>query len=87
MPRMVWFVAGVALLAGACAPKPDSYPPEVVENFLKSCEMRSKPRVCRCGLDALQDRFSVEQFRGFEAQLRKGEAPKEMMDAIAGCRE
>ena len=75
------------LLLAACGRRQeDVYPPEVVQNFMHGCTARSEERACRCALDALQSRFSIDEFRGFEAQMSKGEVPKEMADAAASCR-
>jgi hypothetical protein len=75
-----------ALLALACRRAPDVYPSDVVANFMASCTTRSEERVCRCAIDALQQRFTLEEFRGFEGRMRAGELPQESMDAVAGCR-
>jgi len=49
------------------------YPAEVVDNFMTECTTRSDARVCRCALDALERRFTLQQFLDFEARLRAGE--------------
>jgi hypothetical protein len=77
---------GSVVLAAACARHEDVYPPDVVRNFLTACVPRADERICRCALDALQRRFSLEQFRAFEARMRAGDMPKEMLDAVTGCR-
>ncbi len=64
----------------------DVYPAEVVNNFMTECTTRSDAGVCRCALDALERRFTLQQFLDFEARLRAGEVPKEMVDAAADCR-
>jgi hypothetical protein len=80
------FIA-LLLLIVACRREADVYPPEVVANFMKNCTLRSPQKVCRCALDAVQRRFTLEQFRAFEARTAAGEMPKEMMDAVmAECR-
>ena len=77
----------IAMVCAACGGRSaDVYPPDVVRNFMSACTARSDERVCRCALDALERRFSVEQFLAFEARMRGGEMPKEMIDAVAGCR-
>jgi hypothetical protein len=75
----------VAVCLG-CGSPPDVYPPEVVRNFLDACTPQAGRRTCRCALDALQRRFSIEEFRAFEARMRGGEMPKEMVDAVSECR-
>ncbi len=79
----------IALVLGGalgCRREPDVYPADVVANFMKTCTTRSDTRVCRCAIDALQHRFTLAEFHGFEARMQAGELPKEMMDAVAGCR-
>lgn len=74
-------------LAAACNGRPpDVYPPDVVENFMRSCTARSAERNCRCALDELERRFSIDEFRALEARTTRGEIPKEMVDAVAACR-
>src|SRR5205823_2535245 len=76
----------IAVACAACGGRgADVYPPEVVRNFMGACTARSEEGVCRCALDALERRFSVEQFLAFEARMRAGEMPKEMIAAVAGC--
>jgi hypothetical protein len=76
----------IAVACAACGGRgADVYPPDVVQNFMSACTAGSDERVCRCALDALERRFTVEQFLGFEARMRGGEMPKEMIDAVAGC--
>ena len=76
----------VAMACAACGGRgADVYPPDIVRNFMSACTARSDERICRCALDALERRFSIEQFLGFEARMRGGEMPKEMVDAVAGC--
>jgi len=78
------------LLVLACAAcrgrKADVYPPEVVSNFMSECTSRGNERACRCALEALERRFSIEQFRGFEARMRNGDVPREVVDAANDCR-
>ena len=76
----------VALACAACGRRSaDVYPPDVVQNFMSECTARSNERACRCALEVLERRFSIEQFLGFEARMRGGEMPKEIIDAVAGC--
>ena len=79
-------VLGALVLVAACDRTKDVYPPEVVDNFMQSCTRNAAKRDCRCTLEALERRFDVEQFRGFEERMRRGEVPKELVDATAECR-
>jgi hypothetical protein len=82
--------AGAALILAAClgcGRRPaDVYPEDVVRNFMTSCTTRSDERACRCAIDALQRRFTVDEFRAVETRMLAGELPKEALDAVAGCR-
>jgi hypothetical protein len=81
------FALLVLVLSAGCGGRhEDVYPPEVVRNFLASCEERHDARGCRCALDILQARFTLEEFNAFEARMRRGDVPKELVDAVAGCR-
>jgi len=82
--RRALLVVVLGALAG-CR-RADVYPPDVVRNFMASCTARTDARICRCALDALERRFPLETFQAFEARMRAGEMPKEMVDAVADCR-
>jgi hypothetical protein len=84
MPRLVALLG--ALLAVACRRDPDVYPADVVANFLSNCTTRSDQAVCRCAIDQLQQRFTLEEFRRVEARMRAGEMPAEAVQAVQGCR-
>ena len=74
----------LVLVVAACR-KADVYPSEVVDNFMNNCTTQSSKKVCRCALDAIQQKFTLEQFLAVEARARAGEEPKELMDAVRDC--
>jgi hypothetical protein len=76
--------AGLMLLATSCGP-PNPYPPDVVETFVTSCRANADERVCRCAIDHIQRRYSLDEFRAFEERIGKGETVKEMIDTVADC--
>lgn len=76
----------MVLVAGCRRAPANTYPPEVEEGFLRSCATRVDRRMCRCALDQLEERYTVDEFRAFEARVVKGEIPKEIADAVAACR-
>jgi hypothetical protein len=78
---------GLALLAasGCAGDPPNPYPSEVVETFVASCRTRSDERICRCAIDRIQRRWSLDEFKAFEARLAQGEVPKELVDSVAEC--
>jgi len=84
--RLQTTVLAIVLAAACGSHKEDVYPPEVVQNFMRSCRAGSEQRTCRCALDALQSHFTVEEFRALETRVSKGEVPKEMVDVTAACR-
>jgi hypothetical protein len=77
----------LALVSAACSRAPEHpYPKEVVDNFVASCRARAPEDACRCAIDTLQRRFTLEQFQGYERQMREsGTLPKEMGDAVNDC--
>jgi hypothetical protein len=64
----------------------EAYPPEVVENFLASCNQRGDPRACRCALDAVRRRFTIDEYRAYEARIARGDVPRELLAVVDGCR-
>lgn len=64
----------------------EAYPPKLVENFMSSCTKRSNERACRCALDAVRRRFTVDEYLAFEAQMARGEVPRELLEAANDCR-
>ena len=70
----------------ACGRHEDVYPPEVVENFMDACTVQGDRATCRCALDTIERRFTIDEFHAFETRMRAGEMPKEMIDAVSGCR-
>lgn len=64
----------------------EGYPEDVVENYLKACRQRGDARMCRCTIDAIRRRFTIEEYRAIEARIAKGEMPKELLAALDDCR-
>ena len=64
----------------------EAYPDDMVRNFLDSCQRRGDARSCRCTIDAIRRRFTVDEFRTFEERIRKGEVPRELVAALDECR-
>ena len=77
--------AGLLLLVLAAACGGNSYPPDVVKNFVDSCKQRSNESTCRCAITAIQKRYTLEQFQGFEAEMLAGRVPAEMMEVVSDC--
>jgi hypothetical protein len=78
---------GLALLAaqGCGGGPPNPYPSEVVETFVASCRTRVGESVCRCAIDRIQRRWSLDEFKAFETRMAQGEVPKELVDSVADC--
>jgi hypothetical protein len=64
----------------------EAYPPEVLQNYMAACTQRSTPARCRCTLDAIRRRFSIEEYRAMEERIAKGDVPREMMAVVDDCR-
>jgi hypothetical protein len=71
--------------AVACRGHQDIYPPEVVQNFMKACTARGTQRACRCTLDAIERKFTAEEFAALEKRAAHGEQPKELMELAVDC--
>ena len=98
MPRRTMLAAPIALallaapiafaLLAACERPPASaWPPEVVDNFMRGCRDRTADAQCRCALERLQQRFTLEEFSRMERELAGGTVPKPLADAVSGCAE
>lgn len=73
----------------------EGYSDEVVENFLTGCRAQADKRLrsstvveraCRCSIDAIRRRFTIDEYRALEARMAKNDVPREMIEAIAECR-
>jgi len=86
--RWEWgaILAVLALLPAACGGgPPNPYPAEMVENFVASCRTRTDETVCRCSIDRIQRRYSVDEFKAFEARMSSGRVAPELLDTVAEC--
>jgi hypothetical protein len=64
----------------------DAYPPEVVDNFVRACARRGDERACRCTIDAVRRRFTIDEYRAIEARIAEGDVPPELLAALDDCR-
>ena len=64
----------------------EAYPDDVVQNFLDACARGGGTRACRCTMDAIRRRFSIDEYRAIEARIAKGEVPREMVAVAEDCR-
>jgi hypothetical protein len=64
----------------------EAYPPDVVENFITSCSERGDARACRCTMDAIRRRFTIDEYRAFEARIVRKDVPRELLAALEDCR-
>jgi hypothetical protein len=86
---MFTWAAGLAMLpllsCGGSTP-PNPYPPEIVEAFVAACRTNAEESVCRCAIDRVQRKFSLDEYLAFENRIAHREVPKELVDATAECR-
>ena len=76
------------LALSSCRGGPSNpYPAEVVETFVASCRTRADEAVCRCAIDRIQRRWSLDEFKAFEARIADGAVPKELVDSVADCQQ
>ena len=83
------YVAWVGLLAVVvgCRPAKHEYPPEVATTFITRCAAQAPRGACECTLDAIQRRFTYEQFTALEQQTRDtGKTPTEFQAVANECR-
>ncbi len=64
----------------------EAYPPDVMANFLASCTRNSDERSCRCTLDAIRRRFTIDEYRAIETRITRQDVPRELLAALDDCR-
>jgi len=80
-------LAGLVLIAGACRKHGNAYPPEVAENFMRACTVRASETACRCSLEEVERRYTLDQYRALEAGIgATKKVPAELLDIIPACR-
>ena len=73
-------------LLGCTSGPPNPYPAEIVEAFVSACKANAPESVCRCAIENIQKRFSLDQYLAFEKRIEQNDTPKELVDATAECR-
>jgi hypothetical protein len=63
----------------------EAYPRDVVDNFVAACTKQGDAGTCRCTIDAVRRRFTIDEYRGMEARIAKGEMPRELVAALQDC--
>lgn len=76
------------VLALGCAAAHHDYPPEMVDTFIRGCTTGGQSEaVCRCSLDRIQSRYTLEEYRALEQRVARGTAsPAEIVQLTAECR-
>jgi hypothetical protein len=64
----------------------EAYPPDVVENFIASCSQNGELRRCRCAMDAIRRRFTIDEYRVIESRITHRDVPPELLAAVNDCR-
>ena len=91
--RLGWLVSGwrmglaVVSLLGCKSAPPTPYPPDIVEAFVKACTANASESNCRCAIDRIQRKFTLDEYLAFENRITHRDIPKELVDATADCRE
>lgn len=59
----------------------DTYPQEVVNEFVKSCRTAgSSGKLCTCLIEKIQEKYSFEEFTVLELKLKSGAPPEEFIE-------
>jgi len=63
------------------------YPASVVENFIKGCTSTgTKPNICSCAIDKIQDKYSFEEFYQIAEKARSDkQAAGELVSIAFEC--
>ena len=80
----------VIATALACHSKPaHEYPKDVVDNFLGACRSNGgSDDACRCALDAIQNRFTADEYVALEARVKANDeaATRLLAELVTDCR-
>ena len=75
----------------ACHSKPaHDYSKELVDNFLGACRSNGgSDDACRCALDAIQNRFTSEEYVEIEKRVKENDqaATRMLAELVADCRD
>lgn len=64
----------------------EAYPADVVDNFMNACTRNAAPRDCRCTIDEIRRRITIDEYHAMEARMAKRDMPPEMLAAAEACR-
>jgi hypothetical protein len=79
---IVW----LTLAAGCRREHQHRYPPDVVANFMRACQVRASEKSCHCALAAMEARYTVDEYNAIEAGIRAGtKPPQEFVDIARDC--
>jgi hypothetical protein len=74
------------ILVLGCGGRPAPYPSDVAENFLRACVGRGGSEAsCRCALEKVEERYTLDAYRALEARIARGETPGDLAGVIAAC--
>ena len=65
----------------------ESYPKDMVDNFLNACTQRADRRSCQCSIDTIRQRFTIDEYRAMEERIKNREVPQEIIDVMNACRQ
>ncbi len=64
----------------------EAYPKDVVDNYMLACTRNASERDCRCTIDEIRRRMTIDEYRAMEARITRREVPPEMLAAAEACR-
>ncbi|WP_425217498.1 hypothetical protein [Tumidithrix helvetica] len=62
------------------------YPNEVVNTFMKGCQITNDKSFCSCSLDKLQETYTFDNFKKVDAEVRETKKlPNEVLEIFTSC--
>jgi hypothetical protein len=68
-------------------PTKNPYPNEVVNTFMRGCQLTNDKSFCGCSLDKLQATYTFDNFKKIDAEVRETKKlPNEVLEIFTSCR-
>ena len=85
--NLVLVILAISFLA-SCGSKKNDYPADVTQNFMNSCQETSggNQKLCSCLLAKIQEKYTFEEFSGYEVKMQAGQSASEFLEFIGKAR-